>query len=78
MVDAVGQLSPVRKERLIGGWVCACRETESKQFSLPFCKVAQQIFGKENKLLPQIRKSWGQGERELERDAPFYLSHVYI
>lgn len=57
------------------------RERESLQSSLPVCKVAQQIFGKENKLHPQIKKSWGQGkkkDRERERDAYFYLSRIYI
>ena len=71
--------------------VCVCvlqkEESESMQVSLPACEVAQQIFGKKktkkkNKLLPQIKKSWGQGKereggRELETHPFIFHMSIY-
>lgn len=60
--------------------VCLLRGTESKQFSLPVCtQVAQQIFGKENKLLPQIKKELGSGgKRSRERCTLLSFTSLYI
>lgn len=60
--------------------VCVLRGTESKQSSLPVCtQAAQQIFGKENKLLPQIKKELGSGgKRARERRTLLSFTSLYI